>query len=161
MPISKHRKSTTKKRVPRPTGTVNNKTSWEFKLHSSHVIQLRNDPDFIAMIKIGRAMNALWFGLSTVVNSIEMRNNAERRLHVRAGHILGGYLHEAIELVDRLKGRYLGHESFEPLRKLVVEPEYRKVRRYARKVRNNLAFHLDQYDVTTAPTLATFSRLAE
>ena len=99
-----------------PRAPVDNR-SWEFKLHSSHVIQLRNDPDFVTMIKVGRAMNALWFGLTTLVISDPRRNNTETRLNLRAFQVLGGYLHEAIEVVDRLKGRYLGLEAFEPLRK--------------------------------------------
>jgi hypothetical protein len=72
----------------------------------------------------------------------------------RANFILGGYVHEAITVVDRIKGRYLGDPAFEPLRILVVDAEHRKVRRYAKKVRNYLAFHLDESDQTTYRTLS-------
>ena len=68
--------------------------------------------------------------------------------------MLAGFLHEAIELVDSIKGRYLGVEEFEPLRKLVLGYEWQTIRRQAKKVRNYMAFHLDGYDDITRSTIA-------
>lgn len=153
MPVSKRRKPPQKKRVPKlPTPVTTEK--WARKLHSSRLMHLRDDPDFLTMIKVGRVMNAVSFCVCDLANYREERTVAETRQNRRAIFLLGGYLHQAITLVDRIKGRYLGDPAFEFLRVLVVEQRYRKIRNYAKKVRNYTAFHLDEYDETTRSTLA-------
>ena len=98
-------------------------------------------------------MNAIAYPLAGVVAYKAQKTYDEKRFFLRAGYALGGYLHEAINVVDRLKGPYLGQPAFEPLRVLVVEAEYRKFRQHARKVRNDIAFHLDDLDEFTSAML--------
>jgi len=130
------------------------KKRWARKLHSSHLMQLRNDPDFLTMIKIGRVMNALNFCITTIVSCKDYENLTQRRQAKRAYFLLGGYVHQAIALVDSIKGKYLGNEAFEPLRFLVLDYKYQNIRKFAKKMRNYTAFHLDEYDETTRKTLA-------
>jgi hypothetical protein len=127
---------------------------WARKLHSSRLMFLREDPDFLTMIKIGRVMNALNFCITTVSTFRDYDNLTHRRQGKRAYFLLGGYVHQAIVLVDSIKGRYLGNEAFEPLRFLVLDYEYRNIRKFAKKMRNYTAFHLDEYDETTRRTLS-------
>jgi hypothetical protein len=127
---------------------------FSYKLHSSRVFQLRNDPDFLTMIKIGRAMNAISFVINDIMLYGEQKTLKETLQYRRAAYVLGGYLHEAITVVDRVKGRYLGEPAFESLRVLLLDPEYRKVRKHARKIRNYLAFHLDELDERTQRMLS-------
>jgi len=127
---------------------------WSKKLHSSRLMLLRNDPDFLTMIKIGRVMNALNFCMTTVRAFPDFDNWTHRRQVARANFLLGGYIHQAIMLVDSIKGRYLGNEAFEPLRVLVLGYDHRHIRKFAKKMRNYTAFHLDEYDETTRRTVA-------
>jgi hypothetical protein len=106
------------------------------------------------MIKIGRAVNAIAYPLAGLVAYQKLKTHNDQRFFIRSGYALGGYLHEAINVVDRLKGRYLGEPAFEPLRVLVVEPKYLKFRQHARKVRNDIAFHLDDLDEFTSSVLS-------
>lgn len=128
---------------------------WARKLHSSRLMFLRNDPDFITVIKIGRVMNALAYCTTNVLTFKDfMTNKTHERQLRRTWMMLGGFLHEAIQVVDAIKGRYLGDPDFEPLRKLVVDHEYLPLRKRAKKVRNLVAFHLDTYDETTRTTIS-------
>ena len=56
MPVSKQRKTAVKKRfpkaLPRPVPQAA-KDKWTSKLHSSRLYELKDDPDFLAMIKVG------------------------------------------------------------------------------------------------------------
>lgn len=157
MPVSKRRKSAAKKYVAKtvPVPVPVDENHWLVKVHSSHLITLRKDPDFRTMIKLGRVMNAVAYPLDGVISYKEQKTYNHQRFFRRAGYALGGYLHEAINVVDRFKGRYLGDPAFGALRVLVVEAEYRKFREHARKVRNNIAFHLDDLDEFTSATIET------
>ena len=121
-------------------------------MHSSHFMFLKNDPDFHTFAKLGRAINCLTCELVNVETYKPQRTVVQTRQFRHSGVALGGYMHETVQLVDRLKGRYLGHPAFEPLRVLVVEAEHRSFRHFLSTVRNCLAFHLDQTDEVTTRT---------
>ena len=84
-------------------------------------------------------MNAITYTINDILDYREQTTTKQRLHYRRANLVLGGYVHEAVTVVDRIKGRYLGLPAFESLRVLVVEAEHRKVRRYAKKIRNYLA----------------------
>jgi hypothetical protein len=115
---------------------------------------MRDDPDLYALVKIGRALNELTCELVNVETNKEQRTVNETRQYRHAGKALGGYVHETIQLVDRMKGRYLGIPAFEPLRVLVVEAEHRPFRYFVSTLRNCIAFHLDQQDEVTVETVS-------
>ena len=100
---------------------------WARKLHSSRLMYLRNDPDFLTMVKIGRAMNSITYCITTAVTFDKFETDRTHMRQFRRSLImLGGFVHEAVELVSSIKGRYLGNPDFEPLRRLVLDYEYRK-----------------------------------
>jgi hypothetical protein len=155
MPVSKRRKSSTKKRTPATVTPEPKSTRWTVKLNPSRLAFIKNNPDFLTLIKIGRALNAVSFGATGIMECNKLRSFVELRQYRRSYLILGGYLHESIKLVDSLKGRYLGDPDFEPLRLLVLDAEHKKARFYVKKVRNVAAFHLDEIDENTRRSLAT------
>ena len=154
MPVSKRRKSAAKKQKMRTPVAPVKTERWAVKLNGSRLAYLKNDPDFLTMIKIGRAMNAVAYAMSDVVLFDGHPSIAGTRQYRRACFVLGGYLHQAIKLVLAVKGRYLTEPGFEPLRLVVLDAEHKKARDYVRKIRNFTAFHLDEYDETTRQTLS-------
>ena len=128
---------------------------WARKLHSSRLMYLRNDPDFLTMVKIGRAMNSITYCITSITTFDQFETDRTHMRQFRRSQImLGGFIHEAVELVNSIRARYLGNPDFEPLRALVLDYQYEKTRKQAKKVRNSLAFHLDNYDETTRVTIS-------
>ena len=60
MPVSKKRKLRGKKVVRQPVQMPVRDTSkqWSLKIKPSQLIYLKDDPDFLTMVKFGRAINA-------------------------------------------------------------------------------------------------------
>jgi len=153
MPVSKRRKNSKgKRRTITPVVPVKTER-WSTKLNGSRLINIRNDPDFLTIIKIGRVMNAVAYGL-TDVGSYNVNTALCIRQYRRALFVLGGYLHQGITLVKAIKGRYLTEPGFEALRLIALDSEHKKARDYVKKIRNFTAFHLDEYDETTRQTLS-------
>ena len=61
MPISKKRKLRGKvvKRQPVEVPAMDVSKRWSMKIKPSQLIYLKDDPDFLTLVKIGRAINAL------------------------------------------------------------------------------------------------------
>lgn len=148
MPTSKKRKRAGKVVQKQPFKLPENITpdAWLAKLNGAHFIYLRDEPDFRTMVKIGRAMNAIGFASQTISESMSVKTNLGRRQYCRGYFVLAGYLHQAIKITNGIKERYLTLPAFEPLRKIALDPEYKKARDYARRIRNFTAFHLDEFD---------------
>lgn len=66
MPVSKKRKLRGKKVVRQPVQVAGRDTSkrWNIKIKPSQLIYLKDDPDFLTMVKFGRAINALSFAVT-------------------------------------------------------------------------------------------------
>lgn len=131
------------------TGTV----FWNARLNGSRLQMLRQNEDFVNLIKMGRAMNGVFFNIDVMKDNIAEDTPRRRRQSRRAFFYLGGEIHEALQVARSIQGRYLGQEPFEPLRLLVHDTMYKKHRDYIKAVRNNAAFHHDQLDVSTRQTL--------
>jgi hypothetical protein len=156
MPISRRRKKVKgamRSAVALPREEV--PKTWNVKLNGAKIILLKNDPDFLTMMKIGRAINAVSFALTEVVNYENDKSVVGRRQYQRSYLVLAGYLHQAVTVLLSIKGRYLLEPSFEELRHLVLDFEYKEARDYIRKIRNFAAFHLDEFDELTRKTLST------
>jgi hypothetical protein len=67
--------------------------------------------------------------------------------------VLVGYLHEGLNVVKSIKGRYLTYPEYEPLKALVLSEEYKRERDVVRTIRNATAFHLDEVGETTRQRL--------
>ncbi len=148
MPVSKKRKLRGKVVKRQPVGLPMRDTSkqWSLKIKASQFIYLKDDPDFLAMVKFGRAINALSFASTVVVGSMKDNSNVGRRQYRRGLFVLAGYLHQTINIIRGVGDRHITMDAFIPLRKIAHGPEYKKVRGYAKTIRNVTAFHLDEFD---------------
>ncbi len=115
---------------------------------------LKEDGDFVAMVKIGRLVNAVSFGLEVLHVSRDCKTPVEKRQYYRALFLLGGYLHEGMELVASLFTRFQTEPFFQDLRKLRFDESNKVQRKMLKVIRNSVAFHLDHDDKSTRSTLA-------
>lgn len=154
MPVSKKR--TAKKHLVRkPLTLTKEKTErWNIKLNGSRLAFLRDNPDFMTMIKIGRAMNAVLYAMQTVLDNREPKTIVQTRQYRRGCFVLAGYLHQGIRLIPTIQRPYLKFPEFQMLREVAHDPGTKAARVYVKKVRNFTAFHLDEYNETTQRTLA-------
>ena len=143
MPVSKKRKRAGKKVTKQTVVTTPDVSkSWTLKIKPSQMIYLKNDPDFLMMIKMGRILNAVLFALTSAVQLRMYPTHIARRQYRRGMFVLAGYLHESINIIRSVDERHNTMESFVPLRKIAHNPEYKKAREYLREIRNVAAFHL-------------------
>lgn len=155
MPVSKHRKTAHKRSRTPKKATLIPTVHWAKKLHSSRLMHLRNDPDFEAMVKIGRVMNTLSFCV-TDMNTYGAKNTATSiRQYMRAAFLLGGYVHQGAQLIRTISRRYKREPAFAKLLEAISGEEFRDTREHARVIRNFVAFHVDEWNETTRATLAT------
>jgi hypothetical protein len=155
MPKSKKRTISKQKRRRRVVNPLHAPKTpiWKTQLNGSRLQFLKKDPDFLAMIKMGRVVNTTLFAIQCMIEHMAESTPMETRQSRRAFFVLGGYLHEGLALSKSLQGRYLGLPEYEQLRRLVHDRKHHKAREYIKAVRNFAAFHLDQYDTTTRQTL--------
>lgn len=119
---------------------------WSLKIKPSQLVYLKDDPDFLTMVKFGRAINALSFASTVVASWMQDDSNVGRRQYRRGLFVLAGYLHQTIKIIRGVGERHITMEPFVPLRNIAHDPRYKKVRDYAQTIRNVTAFHLDEFD---------------
>ena len=148
MPVSKKRKLRGKKVVRQVVQMPVRDTSkqWSLKIKPSQLIYLKDDPDFLTMVKFGRAINALSFASTVVASWMGDNSNVGRRQYRRGLFVLAGYLHQTLEIIRGVGDRHITMDAFVPLRTIAHDPKYKKVRGYAKTIRNFTAFHLDEFD---------------
>jgi hypothetical protein len=148
MPVSKKRKRAGKavKRQVAELPVRDTSKQWSLKIKASQFIYLKDDPDFLTMVKFGRAINALSFASTVVVSWMQDSSNVGRRQYRRGLFVLAGYLHQTINIIRGVGDRHITMDAFVKLRKIAHDPEYKEVRGYARTIRNVTAFHLDEFD---------------
>lgn len=150
MAVSKKRKVRGKKVVRQPVQLPvrDDSKQWSLKIKPSQLIYLKDDPDFLTMVKFGRAINALSFASTVVASSMQDSSNVGRRQYRRGLFVLAGYLHQTIILIRGVGvgDRHITMDAFVPLRTIAHDPKYKKVRGYAKTIRNITAFHLDEFD---------------
>lgn len=152
MPVSKHRKITTVKRrksptVDQPEGTINR---IRIRRHRFH--ELRDNSDFLALIKVGRVVNAVMFGFQCISDYMEDMSPVGRRQYNRAIFLTAGYMYEGLALVDSLKLKYVNEVFFERLNNLTGDT-YKRHRKIVQEIRHSVAFHLDSDDKSTKAAL--------
>lgn len=109
MPRSKHRKKpTAKKQKPTNTKRVTKVESGPsaVNINPEKFDELRSSRDFVALVKIGRPVNAVTFGMQVLDDYRDNVTHVGRRQSMRAIFIIGGYLHEGLALVDSLQPYY-------------------------------------------------------
>src|SRR4029079_15456267 len=115
---------------------------------------LKNDDDFLALVKVGRLINTIAFGLQNIVDYGDLKSPVERRQYYRAFFISGGYLHEGIQLAASLRQKYRTEEFFQPLMSLAYDDQYSVQRKILQRIRDSVAFHLDHHDKSTKTALS-------
>ncbi len=148
MPVSKKRKRAGKpvQRKVYEAYTPDHSKRWKLKIKPEQFVYLRDDPDFLLLIKIGRAINSISFAVCNWVSFAECKTYVQRRQHRRGLLVMAGYLHETITLIRGVGERHITMESFVPLRNIAFGEEYKKARGYFKIIRNYTAFHLDNAD---------------
>ncbi len=147
MPISKKRKRAGKKVVRQAVVTTPDTSKrWSLKIKPAQLIYLKDDPDFLTMVKFGRAINAVSFALTVTMSWANNESNQGKRQYRRGLFVLAGYLHQTILLIRGVGDRHITMDAFVPLRTLAHDPKYQKHRNYCKTIRNYTAFHLDEFD---------------
>jgi|CXWL01.1.fsa_nt_gi hypothetical protein len=106
---------------------------------------VRSDPHFTTFVQVGRMLNAIQFARAVLGEYKGDRTLLARRLKGRAVYILGGYLHEAVRLIESLWSRYKLDPAFNELHELVGPS---KEKNFLKVFRDNGAFHLDHFETT-------------
>lgn len=152
MAISKHRKkSPTKRRKVVVVGEPN-PSNQKFRIRRHRFPELRNNPDFLALIKVGRAVNAVTSGLQFISDYMDDVSPVGRRQYHRAVFITGGFLYEGLELITSLQLKYQTEPFFEKLNGL-LDVKYAKHRKILQEIRHSVAFHFDSHDKSTKAAL--------
>lgn len=148
MPTSKKRKRAGKavKRQPVERPKLDLSKSWSLKIKPTQLKYLKDDPDFLTMVKFGRAINAISFAATVIAMSVKQLTHTDKRQYRRGLFVLAGYLHQTIQIIHGVGDRHITMESFIPLRTIAHDPKYEKARIYAKTIRNYTAFHLDEFD---------------
>jgi len=156
MAISKKRKSSGKRKRPKFTQNPPEAGDERFglRLKGSRLMYLKGDPDFQAVIRMGRLLNSIMFASQAMADYFGDESATGTRQTHRAFYVLCGYLHQGIQVVSWIRPRYLGQEAFEPLRLLTVGPDHAQARKFVRTVRNEVAFHQDEGREKTEEALA-------
>lgn len=122
------------------------------RLKKHKFLALKKNRDFVTLVKIGRVLNAIAFGVECIEDYKVHETPHQMRQYHRAFFITGGYLYEGLQLVGSVRSKYALEPSFAPLNKLLGD-EYKYVRNILKEIRHSVAFHLDSDDKTTAETI--------
>lgn len=116
--------------------------------------RLREDDDFIAMIRVGRVINALNYSTFLMRHRVyqELPEEQQAIFRVRTIWVCAGYLSEGLNVIQSLQPKYHDKDFFASCLKL-FEDQHKKQRKVIRDVRNSVAFHLDSDAKFTAQTL--------
>ncbi len=156
MAKSKHRKKPSRPvRKRRIAPSVEETVPHKIKLRGPKFDALRKNPDFIALVKMGRVVNAISFGIQCISDYMDQTSPVAERQRNRAVLVTGGYLHEGLSLVGSMRVKYITEPFFAKLNALVDSEEYKKKRKILKELRNSVGFHLDSDDKTTRKTIAS------
>ncbi len=91
MPVSKHRKKKVLRK--RKFGDLNDirPSIQRIRIRKHRFREIRNDPDFLALIKVGRAVNAVASGVQFISDYMEDDSPGGRRQYYRAFFTTSGF----------------------------------------------------------------------
>lgn len=151
MPKRKHRKKKTLKKLKSLNHRKTESSTQKFLIRRHRFPQLRNDKDFLAMIKVGRAVNAVISSIQFISDYKDDDSPKGKRQYNRAIFTTCGYLYEGLLLIDSLRLRYIQEPFFDKLN-ILISDKYKKHRKAVQEIRQ-IAFHLDSDDKSTKVTL--------
>lgn len=152
-PVPRKRKSTASaksKRRKNTAGPLKIVGGTKVRINKKRLGELRNDADFSAIIRLGRALNALAFAMDLIHQSFESNPRGERN-KFRSALTLAGYTFESLQLLRSLEKTYKGEPFFSKAQDLLDNKSRWKA---AEKLRNRSGFHLDHDDEITTEMLS-------
>ncbi len=152
MPTTKHRKKSVNKRRKTALVDETDRLNHKIRIRRHRFPELRRNPDFLALIKVGRVVNAVMFGFQCISDYIEDMSPVGRRQYNRAIFLTSGYMYEGLVLVDSLKLKYVKEKFFQRLNAL-TGVGYKRHRKIVQEIRHSVAFHLDSDDKSTKAAL--------
>ncbi len=103
---------------------------------------LRKDEKFVSVVNLGRFFNALMSSLDDYLRYADDKTARESRQKFAAFFAALGYLHEGINLFEKLKEQFAGEPEFiKTIGKLLSDPEIREFNKKLANIRNNTSFH--------------------
>lgn len=108
-------------------------------------LEIRDKPDFLSMVSVGRALNALIFAYSLAQIDQTIKTAKGRRNRVRVFQITSSYMHEVIKVLESHSLRYANETFFEKAKSIVSpsDPEIKMKLRILKTIRDSSGFHLD------------------
>ena len=104
--------------------------------------KLRDDGDFVALIRVGRAMSALSYAVFSLLNPPSEEDELLTRHRYRTLLVVAGYITATLEVAESLRLSH-GKSSFFDGFNEIFSDDYTRARNIVRKVRHNVGFHLD------------------
>lgn len=145
-------KKSNKQRISRlQTAAGSNETTPDkpIRIRRHRFAFLRKNEDFLTMIRVGRLLNSLAFCLRCIDDFNDDKSPVGRRQYMRALFLLGGFLHEGLDLVASLRSRYKDEPTVAGLVDLTYGSDSSFERKMLQLMRHNAAFHLDSHDQST------------
>lgn len=154
MAVSKQRKKTkTGYRKPKPP-----KPDFTYHGNNLHVSrkkyqELKDNPDFVTLVRLGRVANALSFS-ANILNNVDVSDKSptSKRNYVRSLLVTAGYLHESLAVFSSLQLKYNSFDFFSRIN-AVLNPSVAARKKLLKLIRDGGAFHLDSDDKITSKTL--------
>jgi hypothetical protein len=152
MPTSRKRKIDNSRRKKKPNPHPFYRDKQTLRLKSKVFNLLRENEDFIALVRIGRVLNVLDYSDQLITNPpLSIPEQVQPHHRVRTLFNTAGYLAEGLQVVQSLRLKYSNSDFFKPLLELFDE-SYERKRAVVREIRNS-AFHLDHEAKATPTTL--------
>ncbi|MEZ5423162.1 MAG: hypothetical protein R2682_08730 [Pyrinomonadaceae bacterium] len=119
---------------------------------------LRSNDDFLAFIRVGRLLNAVAFSTEVLLTSRPDGNDPRgTRQYNRAFFLTGGYLYEAVQLIDSLYLEFQHESYFAGLKQFATSNLDKGFKKVLQTMRHSIAFHLDCDNKSTQQTLPNLS----
>lgn len=148
MPTSKHRKKKgLRKRKNFDLDKIKPYVA-RIRIRKHRFRELRSNADFLALVKVGRAVNAVTSGIQFISDYMNDDSPVGRRQYYRAFFTASGFLYEGLEVVISIRFKYLSEPFFNKLN-ILIGDEYKKHRKILQEIRHSIAFHLDSDDKST------------
>jgi hypothetical protein len=118
---------------------------------------LKKDEKFVSVVNLGRFFNALMSSLDDYLRYADDKTSRESRQKYAAFFAALGYLHEGVNLFEKLEEQFAGEPIFiKTIGKLLIDPEIKELNKKLANIRNNTAFHFSNKSNKKNPSRAQF-----
>jgi hypothetical protein len=118
---------------------------WEITCKADEFEKMREKPEFIAIVRLARILNAFRTVHVTMADSTDDGSPAYDRLRTNTLLLTGAILHEGIESIKDNQKAYRDLDAYEKLQKdLLKTKRYALIKNYIKDMRNKIVFHYDK-----------------